>query len=305
MATKRIVILFALALALAQAGPALAQGDPLNPSGAIPWPIPQWPILASPTPYPLRPSPTPLTVTVTPTVTTTPTVTPTITPTIGAYNEQHQAIATMVYDLDQSLDQVDYAGAEIEGMTLDDLPDRLGGYARYFFAYAKGIRLFPLKPLGGVFTFTVMALVFIMLVKLSTVVLPMAISFYRFIVSMIRLVADFLPFIGALALIMALALAQAGPALAQGDATATPTPHPFPTATDWARPTPTLIAIVDPHHADPLDFDLSSVARMSDSIIQWYNFINLTGFVDTMIWLLLMSFLFAMLWRLAKKWQKI
>ena len=105
-------------------------------------------------------------------------------------------------------------------------------------------------------------------------------------------------------LILVILLCGAMPVLAQGDPTATPTQIPlFPSPTPWTRPTPTLISVDDPHIADPLDIDLSSVEHLSDSIIQWYHFINLEGFVDTLIWITLTFALFGMMWRMGKKWR--
>lgn len=101
-------------------------------------------------------------------------------------------------------------------------------------------------------------------------------------------------------------LLVAGSAVAQETETPTPsaTPPLFPTATPWARPTPTLIVITDPHVADPLDISTENVAAFTDSVIQFYNFLNLQGVIDTMIWIMMSFLLLGLMTRLARSWKQ-
>lgn len=189
-------VLGVIVLLLLLAAPVAAQGkDPLNPSGAIPWAIPAIQPLMSPTAYPMRPTASPGYITTTPTVTLTPSPSPTITPTV-IWNTEHDTFATLAADMGESLDQVDYTDATVNDLTLDDLPDFLGRYSDYFFAYAKGLQFFPLKPLGGVLSFLVISFTFIVLVKVGTVVLPLTVAFVKFIIEIARTIVQFIPFVG-------------------------------------------------------------------------------------------------------------
>jgi len=199
MRLRTVLVLLAL---LVLAAPVAAQGtkgsskdDPLNPSGSIPWAIPAWPYLLSPTPYPIRPSPAPQLFTVTPTPTPTPTLTPTITPTPAPNDAERESLATLAAensDINATLAAM--TGQEIGGQNISGAVDQIGGYASFFFGYVKGLQLNNIHGMGMVISFLILALAAILLTKIITAVLPMMTTVARWTLDVLKLVAEFLPF---------------------------------------------------------------------------------------------------------------
>ena len=196
MLPKLRTVLIVLGLLGLAAAPALAQGgDPLNPSGAIPWAIPAWPILASPTAYNVRPTPTAQVYTVTPTPSPTATATPTVTPTSAPADYEQSSMATIAAEnshINATLQAM--TGQDIEGQNLGGAVDEIGNYARYFFGYVKGLELNNIRGMGIVVSFLITALVTILLTKIITAALPMMTTFAKWTMDLLRLVAEFLPF---------------------------------------------------------------------------------------------------------------
>lgn len=195
MLPKIRTVLIVLGLLGLAAAPALAQGDPLNPGGSIPWPIPAWPILASPTAYPLRPTPTTQVYTITPTPSPTATATPTPSPTSAPADYEQSSMATIAAEnshINATLQAM--TGQDIEGQNLGGAVDEIGNYAAYFFGYVKGLELNNIRGMGIVISFLITALVTILLTKIITAALPMMTTFAKWTIDLLRLVADFLPF---------------------------------------------------------------------------------------------------------------
>lgn len=195
---RRLLVLFMCIGLLATVNTASAQSgkcgdDPLYPCGAIPWPIPQFTVLSSPTPYTPRPSPTPVPITPTPSNTPTPTTTPTPTPTFTNHDQQHDDLGTLVYDVNQGIDLLDQTPVARD-MAAATAAAAVAEYTGVFFSYAKGLQIFNLKGFGGLVGFLLLGVVFIVLVKLSTALIPVLAGIARWIMRIVQLVVDALPF---------------------------------------------------------------------------------------------------------------
>ena len=195
MRVKALLILIVL---MALATPAGAQGykgtpDPLQPVGPLPWPVPVLPYLRSPTPWPTVATPTPLAATYTPSPTATATLTPT--PPATPHDTEHESMATLVGQNQEAIQTLQ----ALDGQTAGDLSmataaAQVGDYAGQFFAYAKGLELFNIKGTGGVVTFMLLAFLFVILVILGTAILPMLATLANWIVKILRLLGEFIPF---------------------------------------------------------------------------------------------------------------
>lgn len=190
---RKLASVMLIFMSILPGGLAAAQGDPLNPHGSIPWPVPPFPVLASPTPYRSRPTPTPQPYTVTPSPTPTGTATPTSTP-APAVTEQSE-LATLVGQnqvIQATLDAM--TGQTVGDYGMATAAAQIGGYARYFFGYAKGLELNHIRGAGIVVTFVLVAVVFVVLVRLITLAVPVMGTMARWMLDILRLVAELLPF---------------------------------------------------------------------------------------------------------------
>lgn len=199
---KPVSVLLALLLL---AAPALAQGigdklhkcnqDPLNPCGSLPWAIPAFPPIYSPTPYTPIPTRTPVLITPTPSVTNTPTVTPTASPTFSEHGEDHDALATLGAQTGDS--QATLAALQeqqLGGMAAATAAAAVGGYAQTFAGYMRGLQLLNVRGTGGALGALLLFLIFVILVWLITGVVPVIAMFARWIARIAQLVAEFIPF---------------------------------------------------------------------------------------------------------------
>ena len=199
MRAKRWIVAAAVILLAGLAGLAGAQGpcgdDPLNPCGAIPWRIPAYPILYSPTPYTPQPTPTPMEATYTPSSTNTPTVTPTPSPTIAYHGDDHDTFGTLAAD--QVAVQETLAAMQdqqINNMGAATAAALVGEYAGTFAGYMRGLQLFNIKGTGGVLGFLLLAIAFALLVMIITNIIPIIAVFARWVMRVAQLVAEFIPF---------------------------------------------------------------------------------------------------------------
>lgn len=194
---RRLVFIGVMLWLLAAMPNVDAQGcgdDPLNPCGSLPWDIVRFPPLASPTVYQLRPTPTPVPVTGTPTPTPTVTQTPTITPTIPDYSGDQDSAATLAAQSGDAFATLSAATpAAARGMEAATAAAVVGGYAETFIGYAKGLQLFDLTGLGGLVGFLLGALVFIVVIQLSTAILPAMAAIVRWVIRLLQLIGEFLP----------------------------------------------------------------------------------------------------------------
>ncbi|OPZ62931.1 MAG: hypothetical protein BWY85_01918 [Firmicutes bacterium ADurb.Bin506] len=190
-----LLLLFVTAdLATAQGTATPGACTPLNPCGALPWPLPRLPVIKSPTPLPTVPTPTPVVVTMTTTATATPSMTPTQTPTPAPRLTEQSVAATLAGSSGDAVATLAAMGDDgIGGLLMSTAAAQIGGYAGTFFAYAKGLQLFNIKGAGGVVGFLLLLFFGVILVKLSLAVLPLMSVFVRWIIDVLRLILDFLP----------------------------------------------------------------------------------------------------------------
>lgn len=71
---------------------------------------------------------------------------------------------------------------------------QLGGYLGTFFGYARGLTLLNVNGSGGVISFFLAALVFVLLVIVATAAIPIIAAFIKWIIEIVRLIAEFIPF---------------------------------------------------------------------------------------------------------------
>lgn len=193
-----------LLVLLAMVSPALGQDcDEGRPCGAVPWRLPSWPRLASPTPMPTIVA----TVILTPTPSVTPTPTATgPTPTPGPSATPSPApTATSAIDLSGMNDQIATLGALQSGtqpavanaqgtpMSQTELFADLGSDAGLIFGYARGIGDISLGKLSPLFWFVLTTFSLILLVKISTFLLPLLAAAFGLFRELLRLVLEFLP----------------------------------------------------------------------------------------------------------------
>lgn len=180
-------------------GLAMAQGpcgdDDLNPCGPIPWRIPAFPILYSPTPYTPAPTPTPMEATYTPSPTNVPTITPTASPTFSDHGDEFDTFGTLAAN--QAAVQETLAAMQDQqynDMSAATAAALVGEYAGTFAGYVKGLQLFNLRGTGGVIGFVLLAIGFALLVFVVTSIIPIVATFARWVMRVAQLVAEFLPF---------------------------------------------------------------------------------------------------------------
>lgn len=196
-----LIILAAFpSLALAQEGEGNCLEDPLYPCGPLPWPLPQYPAILSPTPYTPNPSPTLYDITNTPTPEETDTPTPTVTPipTAQAHETEHSDLATLAAQSGDAISTLDYSDVTLQvqdtPMAAGTVVAQMSGYVGSFVGYAKGLTLFNIKGLGGVVLFLILALVFVFFVIFLTSVVPLIGAMARWVIRVGQLIGEFLPF---------------------------------------------------------------------------------------------------------------
>ena len=194
-----------LLLALLLAAPVAAQGigdklhkcneDPLNPCGSLPWAIPVFPPIYSPTPYTPIPTPTPQEITPTPSTTNTPTVTPTASPTFAEHSGDHDTLATLsaqTGDTQATLSAIQ--DEQLGGMAAATAAAAVGGYAQTFAGYMRGLQLLNVRGTGGALGALLLFLLFVILVWFATGIIPVFAMFGRWIARIAQIVAEFIPF---------------------------------------------------------------------------------------------------------------
>lgn len=177
-----------LVVILLIAQPVAAQGDCGHglPCGPIPWPLPQLPVLESPTPFEtavFEATNTPEGPTPTPSVTPTPSNTPEPTPAVDTDPIQ-DSIATLQAMLDTELPEVD--------ADLDDT-EELTTSAGTFFAYIKAVLGLHLGPLNPLMAFLLFLISWFLGVKIVLFILPFAGLVWGFVRKLIQLILEFIP----------------------------------------------------------------------------------------------------------------
>jgi len=210
---KRVSTALLLAALLIAAVPVLAQGpstrgavgvgsgdhscneDPLNPCGSLPWSIPVFPPIYSPTPYTPIPTRTPVEITPTPSATHTPTTTPTASPTFVEHSGDHDQLATLSAQTgDTQATLAAMQDQQIGGMAAATAAAAVGGYAETFAGYMRGLQLLNVRGTGGAMGALLLFLVFVVLVWFATGVIPVIAMFARWIARVAEIVAEFIPF---------------------------------------------------------------------------------------------------------------
>ncbi len=182
-------------------GPVAAQcgRDPLYPCGVIPWPLPNAKALNSPTPYQLQPTPTYIDVTNTPSPTPTATATPPFvtTPTIVYHDDLYTDAGQLVYDADDVLGEINLdqtVGIDGEPAPVATVAASLAAYSTRFFSYVKGLTLFNFNGTGGVLTWVILALGFVLVVVVTINLIPIMAGIWRLVLRLLELIAEFIPF---------------------------------------------------------------------------------------------------------------
>lgn len=195
----KLIIVIGLLLPV---GAAAAQGcgrDVLNPCGVIPWPLPSIKSISSPTPYQLRPTPTPQPYTNTPSPTPTATNTPpfVITPTIIAHDDLYDSAGSVVGQANDMIDEFDFDATINLGGDAAPVATTAAGLAAYstrFFSYVKGLTLFNFSGTGGVLTWVILALGFVLLVVVTINLIPIVSGIFKVVMRLLELIAQFIPF---------------------------------------------------------------------------------------------------------------
>lgn len=194
---------FLVALLLVTALPALAQNVPCGygnhlPCGVLPWPLPSWPVLLSPTPRPdqwgapVIATPTP-TATFTPSPTATATNTPTITPT-APFDPTSVGNAAATLSAVMIGTELPVLNAEGTPINSDTELQNISSSAGDFFGYIRGLTAGTFGAFTPLITFSLTALGITLTVKLAAIGLPVILAIYGFIRKLINLILEFIPF---------------------------------------------------------------------------------------------------------------
>lgn len=163
-------------------------GDGL-PCGRIPWDLPAFPAVPSPTPMPTIP------VTLAPPTPTPggPTATPA--PTNEGFDIDMSGINDQFATL-QSLAEATEPVVEVSGtpVAAGEQLTSLAEDSYTFFGYVRGIGELDLGGLTPLLGFIILSFVVVVAVKSITFLLPVLIAIFNFVKSVISLVLDFLPF---------------------------------------------------------------------------------------------------------------
>lgn len=196
----KLAILLVCALPI---GAASAQGgcgrDALNPCGVIPWPLPALPVMRSPTPYQLRPTPTAILMTNTPSPTPSPSATPpfVITPDFESHDDLYDNAGALVSQADDAMNSINLDESIGIGGDAGPVATTAAGLAAYstrFFSYVKGLTLFNFNGTGGVLTWVLLALGFMLLVIVTINLIPIVTGIFRMVMRLLELIAQFIPF---------------------------------------------------------------------------------------------------------------
>lgn len=150
----------------------------------VPWAIPQFAELQSPTPFP--------TVVITQTYTPTP-FTPTATPTIVPTSDYTPVNATAVVEQLQTLQAI-ASGTPVPISIVTQSPAMLGANAAVFWGYAKGLGDGAFGDnFSPLITFGMAAILFLVALKFSLIIIPVLMSLIGAFRKVIRMVLDFIP----------------------------------------------------------------------------------------------------------------
>lgn len=207
----KYITLFAFILISTFSLKAQTCGDGL-PCGPIPWELPGYPILESPTPInadvgAITPTPSAtvtLTHTPTPTLTYTPTYTRTPTPTLThtatptpTITETPPFDPTDISDQLATLENIQETQIAVEDAVGTDVNiEDIEAYiedAEIFFSYAKGINADIAGPFAPLVTVVIVALAMMMFVMVLKVIVPVMSFMYGLIRKTVQLILDFVP----------------------------------------------------------------------------------------------------------------
>jgi len=168
------------------------------PCGPLPWRLPSWPNLQSPTPFPTVLIEQTLTATYTPggpTVTPTPTMTPSITPTLaptGTYQfeEIEQRLQTLQAVLEATAPPVLVEGTAV------DLPTQIDGFASsglVVFGLFRGLGEIYWGPFAPIVVLVISSMGVVLTVKITRLVFPVVMAVFNFIRRVVQFVLDLIP----------------------------------------------------------------------------------------------------------------
>lgn len=199
MRTVLLVLMLLLAAAPVYATP-VPGGDCGGglPCGPLPWNLPNYPVLLSPTPFPDRNSaPALLTPTATATLPATATATRTPTPTVTN---------TLPFDPNQINQQVETLQAVMNGtdipiqdlngtpVSLDTASATLTANTGTFWGYVKGLTTNSLGKTGQLLAFSIVVFGIVAIVKMANIGLPLLMAVWGIIRKIVQVVLDFIPF---------------------------------------------------------------------------------------------------------------
>jgi hypothetical protein len=176
-------ILAILILILVTAGIANAQSCNGLPCGNLPWTIPQYPTLNSPTPIP----------SVAATATPTPVLTATSTPIPASPTANLSGIGDGSDNV-LSLLTATAIGVDINGTPYTTDFTGLAQDSELFISYAKAVSAADFGVLTPMIQFTVFAMVFTLVVKLSELAIPLAALAFGALRKIAQTILDFIPF---------------------------------------------------------------------------------------------------------------
>lgn len=166
------------------------------PCGPIPWPLPVYAVLSSPTPAPTRQYN--LTATYTPSATPTETNTPggptetpteTATPAPTGTGDPLEMVGTLqAIEITPFEVQIDGDNADYDAIVAE-----ISGNASDFFSYVRAVLAVNFGVLQPLFNGLILVFAFTVLVKLSSLILPFASIIVGIVRKIIQLVLDFIP----------------------------------------------------------------------------------------------------------------
>jgi hypothetical protein len=165
--------------------PVFAQDDTCGnglPCGSLPWPLPTFPAMPSPTPIDVEAISNEI---ILPPPTSTPMAT------LVDLAPVEEGIGTLQAALDATPLTI-----EIEGtpMSPEDIVTNYVGGTGELFGYIKGLNTNSLGVLAPFVNFSIVVMLVILVTQLNTFIIPIAMAVFGFIRKLLSLILDFLPF---------------------------------------------------------------------------------------------------------------
>ena len=196
MSRAAVIILLALALV---SGAVWSQGNTIQcaaglPCGSVPWQLPRLPRLATPTPIPTinapdysglpltqSPTPTPMMATGTPFFDS------------NAIGQQVGTLQAVINSTPFQVYSADGSGVPSDINSTIAQVAAMGGNTNIFFSYVRALYGVNIGVFTPLMLFFLIRFAVMLIIRLNTLILPVALAIFGFIRKVVQLILDFLP----------------------------------------------------------------------------------------------------------------